>query len=133
MCIGFQERRTWVRDCNLARDGRLQGYLAHKKQPHPPQGHHMTLGIVLLQGPRRSLLSEEANLGERPRLGFEARVQEGTEHAPAEEPAQRYLSIYLSIYLSVYIYIYIYIYIYMYIYICICINIYIYTYIHIYI
>ena len=26
----------------------LQGYLAHKKQPPPPQDHHMTLGIALL-------------------------------------------------------------------------------------
>ena len=30
---------------------RVQGYLAHKKQP-PPQGHHRALGIILLKGPR---------------------------------------------------------------------------------
>ena len=37
----------------------LQGYFAHEKQP-PPQDHHMTLGIVLLQVPRRGvfLMSE---------------------------------------------------------------------------
>ena len=38
---------------------RIQGYLAHKKTP-TPWDHHMTLGIVLLQGPRRGvfLISE---------------------------------------------------------------------------
>ena len=35
-------------------DARLQGYLAHKKQPPPPQVHHRALGIVLLKGPRGS-------------------------------------------------------------------------------
>ena len=37
----------------------LKGYLADKKQP-PPYDQHKTLGIVLLQGPRRGvfLMSE---------------------------------------------------------------------------
>ena len=26
----------------------VQGYLAHKKQPPPPKGHHRTLGMILL-------------------------------------------------------------------------------------
>ena len=30
----------------------VQGYLAEKKHP-PPYDHHRTLGIVILQGPRR--------------------------------------------------------------------------------
>ena len=35
-------------------------YRAHKKQPIPPWDHLRTLGIVLLQGPRRGvfLMSE---------------------------------------------------------------------------
>ena len=33
--------------CNPPDVERIQGYLAHKKQP-PPQGHHRALGLVLL-------------------------------------------------------------------------------------
>ena len=35
---------------------RIQGYLTRKKHPPPPQGHHRSLGIVLLWGPRGVLL-----------------------------------------------------------------------------
>ena len=36
----------------------MQGYLARNKQPHPsPLGHHVTLGIVLLHGPREGGVS----------------------------------------------------------------------------
>ena len=39
-----------------ARNGFLQGYLAHEKQPPPPLGPlYDPLGIVLLQGPRRGV------------------------------------------------------------------------------
>ena len=31
----------------------IQGYLAQQKQPPPPWGHHRSLGIGLLYGPRR--------------------------------------------------------------------------------
>ena len=30
------------------RERLLQGYLAHKKQPPPPQDHHRAINIVLL-------------------------------------------------------------------------------------
>ena len=38
-----------------------QGYLAHKNTPPPPEDYYVTLGIVLLQGPRglQFLMSEE--------------------------------------------------------------------------
>ena len=31
---------------------RVQGYLAHKNQPPPPQGFHRALGLVVLKVPR---------------------------------------------------------------------------------
>ena len=34
-------------------DSNVQGYLAHKIPPPPPTDRHKSLGMVLLEGPRR--------------------------------------------------------------------------------
>ena len=52
ICVSDRERRREP----LNRSGRYRGYLARKKQP-PTKDHHGTLGIVLLEGPRKEQTS----------------------------------------------------------------------------